>query len=567
MVRDVEIDGGDVSVTIALTVAGCPLRVELPGPGRRARRRASRRRARPARLRRDEPRGEGGAHGQAARRRRGALEGDLGRPLDARARGRERQGRRRQVVADGEPRGRVRARSATRPASSTPTSTATRSRTCSGSRSGRSLVDQMIVPPVKHDLKLMSIGFFLDDNSPVMWRGPMLHRALEQFLSDVHWGELDLLLVDMPPGTGDVSISLGQLLPRAEAVIVTTPQPLAQEVASRAATMAQKTNMRLIGVIENMTSEVFGTGGGERLAEQIGAPLLGCVPLDVRAARVRRRGHAARRRGPEPRRPRGRSSRSPRRSTPAGRRSRRCRSSPDRARRPAPRPSASPRPTRRTLADALRRRGAARQDEPRPRAHRLAGDAARARPRRAAAAHLRPSSAGTGTAPLGYLTLAAICDEQLADPPATARVVVASRCFPTGALGYWARRLAGRRPRRRADGDPPAAARLAGRRAAARRDEPDRDRRPELGRASARRRRLDGARHARRRPRRARPRPEELVPFGGDRAHKAFALAVGLRRSSARSRATSPERCCSSRGPSTTRCPRCASSPAASASR
>jgi ATP-binding protein involved in chromosome partitioning len=144
------------------------------------------------------------------------------------------------------------------------------------------VVDKMIVPPVKDDLKLMSIGFFLDDNSPVMWRGPMLHRALEQFLSDVHWGELDLLLVDMPPGTGDVSISLGQLLPRAEAVIVTTPQPLAQEVASRAATMAQKTNMRLIGVVENMTSEVFGTGGGERLAAEIGAPLLGKVPLDAR---------------------------------------------------------------------------------------------------------------------------------------------------------------------------------------------------------------------------------------------------------------------------------------------
>jgi ATP-binding protein involved in chromosome partitioning len=144
------------------------------------------------------------------------------------------------------------------------------------------VVDQMIVPPVKDDLKLMSIGFFLEDNSPVMWRGPMLHRALEQFLSDVHWGELDLLLVDMPPGTGDVSISLGQLLPRAEAVIVTTPQPLAQEVAARAAIMAQKTNMRLIGVIENMTSDVFGSGGGARLAEQIGVPLLGQVPLDTR---------------------------------------------------------------------------------------------------------------------------------------------------------------------------------------------------------------------------------------------------------------------------------------------
>src|SRR5262249_5246389 len=121
-----------------------------------------------------------------------------------------------------------------------------------------------------------------DDNSPVMWRGPMLHRALEQFLSDVHWGELDVLLVDMPPGTGDVSISLGQLLPRAEAVVVTTPQPLAQEGAARAAIMAQKTNMRLIGVIENMTSEVFGSGGGARLAGQLEVPLLGHVPLDPR---------------------------------------------------------------------------------------------------------------------------------------------------------------------------------------------------------------------------------------------------------------------------------------------
>src|SRR5260221_13666176 len=105
------------------------------------------------------------------------------------------------------------------------------------------LVDGMIVPPVKDGLKLMSIGFFLDENAPVMWRGPMLHRALEQFLTDVHWGELDVLLVDMPPGTGDVSISLGHLLPRAEAIIVTTPQPLAQEAAARAALMAQKTGM------------------------------------------------------------------------------------------------------------------------------------------------------------------------------------------------------------------------------------------------------------------------------------------------------------------------------------
>jgi ATP-binding protein involved in chromosome partitioning len=142
-------------------------------------------------------------------------------------------------------------------------------------------VDQMIVPPVKDGLKLMSIGFFLEEqNEPVMWRGPMLHRALEQFLTDVHWGEIDTLVVDMPPGTGDISISLGQLLPRAEVVVVTTPQKLAQDVASRAASMARKTNMRLLGVIENMSGEVFGGGGGEELAAQLDVPLLGIVPLD-----------------------------------------------------------------------------------------------------------------------------------------------------------------------------------------------------------------------------------------------------------------------------------------------
>ena len=142
------------------------------------------------------------------------------------------------------------------------------------------VVDKMIVPPVRDELKLMSIGFFLDDNSPVMWRGPMLHRALEQFLQDVHWGDLDLLVVDMPPGTGDVAISLGQLLPRAEVIVVTTPQRAAQEVAARAATMAQKTGMRLLGTVENMHGDVFGSGGGERLAHELGVPFLGSVPLD-----------------------------------------------------------------------------------------------------------------------------------------------------------------------------------------------------------------------------------------------------------------------------------------------
>src|SRR5687768_2075946 len=148
------------------------------------------------------------------------------------------------------------------------------------------VVDKMIVPPVRGDLKVMSIGFFLDDNTPIMWRGPMLHRALEQFLSDVHWGELDTLIVDMPPGTGDVAISLAQLLPRAEVLVVTTPQPAAQQVAVSAAQMAVKSGMRLLGVVENMSylvgtgQEVFGSGGGRDLADEVGAPLLGSVPLD-----------------------------------------------------------------------------------------------------------------------------------------------------------------------------------------------------------------------------------------------------------------------------------------------
>jgi ATP-binding protein involved in chromosome partitioning len=152
------------------------------------------------------------------------------------------------------------------------------------------VVDKMIVPPVRGDLKVMSIGFFLDENSPVMWRGPMLHRALEQFLSDVHWGDLDTLVVDMPPGTGDVAMSLGQLLPRAEAVVVTTPHRAAQLVAVRAAQMARKTNMRLLGVVENMAylaesgEELFGSGGGEALAAQVGVPLLGRIPFDPRLA-------------------------------------------------------------------------------------------------------------------------------------------------------------------------------------------------------------------------------------------------------------------------------------------
>jgi ATP-binding protein involved in chromosome partitioning len=148
------------------------------------------------------------------------------------------------------------------------------------------VVDSLIIPPVRGELKVMSIGLFAEDNGPIMWRGPMLHKALEQFLSDVHWGELDTLVVDMPPGTGDVAISIGQLLPRAEAIVVTTPQPAAQQVAVRAAVMAQKTGLRVVGVVENMSwlvgtgQELFGSGGGEALATAIDAPVLARIPFD-----------------------------------------------------------------------------------------------------------------------------------------------------------------------------------------------------------------------------------------------------------------------------------------------
>ncbi len=151
-------------------------------------------------------------------------------------------------------------------------------------------VDRMIVPPVAHDVKCVSIGFFMDEDGAVMWRGPMLHKALEQFLSDVHWGPLDYLLIDMPPGTGDVAIGLAQLLPRAETVLVTTPQPAAQRVAERAAAVAARLEQRIVGVIENMSyrvcpccgerDELFGAGGGALLAAHCGAPLLGQVPLE-----------------------------------------------------------------------------------------------------------------------------------------------------------------------------------------------------------------------------------------------------------------------------------------------
>nr|WP_241385220.1 Mrp/NBP35 family ATP-binding protein [Rhodococcus sp. CH91] len=156
-------------------------------------------------------------------------------------------------------------------------------------------VERMIMPPVAHDVKMISIAQFTEGNTPVVWRGPMLHRALQQFLADVFWGDLDVLLLDLPPGTGDVAISVAQLIPNAEILVVTTPQQAAAEVAERAGSIALQTRQRIAGVVENMSwlelpdgtrMDVFGTGGGqavaERLTRAVGAtvPLLGQIPLD-----------------------------------------------------------------------------------------------------------------------------------------------------------------------------------------------------------------------------------------------------------------------------------------------
>jgi ATP-binding protein involved in chromosome partitioning len=158
-------------------------------------------------------------------------------------------------------------------------------------------VEQMIMPPIAHDVKVISIGMFTPGNTAVVWRGPMLHRALQQFLADVFWGDLDVLLMDLPPGTGDIAISVAQLVPSAELLVVTTPQLAAREVAERAGSIALQTHQQIVGVVENMSwlelpdgnrMELFGSGGGAALAESLTAttgtrvPLLGQVPIDQR---------------------------------------------------------------------------------------------------------------------------------------------------------------------------------------------------------------------------------------------------------------------------------------------
>ncbi|MET4780955.1 Mrp/NBP35 family ATP-binding protein [Glaciihabitans sp. UYNi722] len=157
-------------------------------------------------------------------------------------------------------------------------------------------VGEMILPPINYGVKVISIGMFVDGNSAVSWRGPMLHRTIQQFLSDVYFGDLDVLLLDLPPGTGDVAITLGQLLPHAEVIVVTTPQPAAAEVAERSGVVARQTGQKVIGVIENMAGlvqpdgsvlELFGTGGGAEVASRLSAdqeqpvPVLASIPLSV----------------------------------------------------------------------------------------------------------------------------------------------------------------------------------------------------------------------------------------------------------------------------------------------
>jgi ATP-binding protein involved in chromosome partitioning len=149
--------------------------------------------------------------------------------------------------------------------------------------------NDMILPLESHGVKIISMGFFVPEETPVIWRGPMLHKAIEQFLGDVYWGDLDFLLADLPPGTGDVSISLASFLPGASMLVVTTPQDAARKVAERAGKMAERTNLRPIGVVENMSyyvcphcgerESIFGEGGGREAAETLGVPLLGEIPL------------------------------------------------------------------------------------------------------------------------------------------------------------------------------------------------------------------------------------------------------------------------------------------------
>jgi ATP-binding protein involved in chromosome partitioning len=293
MVRGIRIDGGNVQVTVALTVAGCPMRAEI------------------IRLVTDAVAPLAGvAHvevelGVMTDEERGALSQQL---QGGHAPGSDGQEHRTNPFTDSNTRvlaissgkGGVGKSSVT---TNLAVALAQRGRKVAavdadvwgfsmprmlGIDRPPTVIDEVIVPPDANGVTLISMGFFAREDQPVVWRGPMLHKALEQFLTDVHWGEPDYLIVDMPPGTGDIALSMAQFLPRAEVLIVTTPQPAAQKVAQRAAYMARKVNLSVVGVIENMSwfqcdhgteYRLFGEGGGQELADQLEVPLLGQVPL------------------------------------------------------------------------------------------------------------------------------------------------------------------------------------------------------------------------------------------------------------------------------------------------
>ncbi len=294
MVRGIEIDGGNVKVTVALTVAGCPMRAEiirLVTDAVRAPRGCRRRRRRPQRddRRRSAPRWRsslqgGHAHGADGQEHRTNPFTDSNTRVLAIASGKGGVGKSsvttNLAVALAQRGNKVAAIDADVWGFSMPRML--------GIDRPPTVIDDVIVPPDANGVTLISMGFFAREDQPVVWRGPMLHKALEQFLTDVHWGEPDYLIVDMPPGTGDIALSMAQFLPRAEVIVVTTPQPAAQKVAQRAAYMARKVNLSVVGVIENMSwfacdhgteYRLFGEGGGQELADQLEVPLLGQVPL------------------------------------------------------------------------------------------------------------------------------------------------------------------------------------------------------------------------------------------------------------------------------------------------
>lgn len=306
MVRDVAIAGGTVKVLIALTVAGCPLRAEitqrvtaavqpLDGVDRVEVDMTVMTDEERSALR-DKLQGSGGGHDHAGHDHgAGQAHGRATRPIPFRD-----AGTKTRVLGISSGKGGVGKSSVTVNTAIALSQLGYTAAILDADVYGFSVprmlglteppvvIDDMLIPPLAHGIQCISMGFFIEEDQAVIWRGPMLHKALEQFLTDVYWGEPDFLLVDMPPGTGDIALSMAQYLPGSEIYVVTTPQPAAQRVAQRTGAMARKLNLPLRGVIENMSwftgddgkrYEIFGAGGGESLAASLGVPLLGQLPL------------------------------------------------------------------------------------------------------------------------------------------------------------------------------------------------------------------------------------------------------------------------------------------------